>query len=128
MRVIPMKKPLIGAIFVVGLLAACASAILESYVGKSITEPMLDYGRPTAAFDLPNGTRAFQWKVNDSGVIPISNTSNSQIYGAGGWANVTTTTTEYTPYSQTCLYTLLAKPNGSDWTVVGFRKPSLVCE
>ena len=119
---------LLSVLALIGVMAGCASAVLESYVGKSITEAMLDYGQPTAAFDLPDGTRAFQWKVNDSGVIPISTTSNSQVYGAAGWTNVTTTSTNYTPYSQECLYTLLAKPQSRDWVVVGFRKPSLVCE
>ena len=111
-----------------GGLAACASQIMEGYVGKSITEPMLDYGRPTSVFDLPDGRRAFQWQITDSGYTPISTPSTSTIYGNGGWATVTTTDTNYVPYSQTCLYTLFGKPRGKDWIVVGFKKPGLMCE
>ncbi len=108
--------------------AGCASQVLESYVGKSVTEAMLDNGVPTAVFDLPDGTRAFQWKLDSSGVIPITSPTTTDFYGSGGWATATTTTTSYMPYSQTCNYTLLAKLSGEDWIVVGFRKPTLMCE
>ncbi len=113
---------------VIALLSACASQIMENYVGKSITEPMLDYGRPESVFDLPDGRRAFQWVMRSSGVLPMSTPSESTIYGTGGWASVTTTSTTYLPYSQTCAYTLIAKPVGNDWIVDGFRKPRLGCE
>ena len=110
------------------LLAGCASQILESYVGNSITEQMLDYGRPAAVFDLPDGRRAFQWSVTSSGSIPITNTSYSTVSGPVGWANVTTTSTSYQPFEQTCLYTLFGKPQGDDWIVTGFRQPTVWCE
>jgi hypothetical protein len=112
----------------IALLAGCASQILESYVGKSIYEPMLDYGQPASVIDLPNGQRAFQWKITQSGAIPIYTPTTSQIYGPGGWATVTTTTTSYSPYSSTCLYTLIGERREGDWVVVGFRKPTLMCE
>jgi hypothetical protein len=89
---------------------------------------MLDYGRPSAVFDLPDGTRAFQWTVTSSGTIPMTDTSTSNVYGYGGWASVTTTNTTYSPYSQTCLYTLIGKQNGKDWIVTSFRKPTFFCE
>ena len=108
--------------------AGCASEIMESYIGKSITEPMLDYGRPADVFDLGGGRRAFQWSVDSSGYMPISTPSYATIYGSGGWANVTTTSTSYMPYSQNCLYTLTATQRGNDWIVDGFRKPAMMCE
>ncbi|QYX58611.1 hypothetical protein K1T73_11010 [Roseovarius sp. SCSIO 43702] len=101
---------------------------MEGYVGKSITAPMLDYGKPTSVFDLPDGRRAFQWRIDESGYIPMSNPSTTSLYGANGWTSVTTTSTDYVPYSQSCLYTLFGKPKGKDWIVVGFKKPSWVCE
>jgi len=109
-------------------MAGCASSIMQSYVGKSVTEAMLDYGQPVSVFDLPNGTRAFQWKIDSSGVIAQPSTSTSQVYGSGGWASVSTTSTNYVPFEQSCLYTLLGQKNGQDWTIVGFRKPNLLCE
>lgn len=120
----------ITGLFLVGLisLAACASQIMEGYVGKSITEPMLDYGRPTTVFNLPDGRRAFQWSITSSGAIPVTNTTNANVYGTTGWANVTTTSTSYQPFEQTCLYTLFGEAQGDDWIVTGFRQPTVWCE
>ena len=120
-----MKKLFVLFAFV---LSGCASAILESYVGKSITEPMLDYGRPTNVFDLGPDRRAFQWQRDYSGVVPITTPTTSTIYGSGGWASVTTNTTTYSPYSQSCLYTLTATRSGDDWIVDGYREPTFMCE
>ena len=115
---------LVPIVFLLG----CAAEIMQGYVGKSITEPMLDYGRPSNVFDLPNGQRAFQWKVNTSGVVPMTTPTTSNFYGSGGWFSVTSTTTSYAPYSSSCLYTLLSQPKGDDWIVVGFREPTLMCQ
>lgn len=113
--------------FAVGL-TACASEVMKSYIGKSISEPMMDYGRPTNVYDLGNDRRAFQWIMNQSGAYPITSPSYGTIYGAGGWATVTTSSTTYVPYSKTCAYTITAKKSGDDWIVDGFRKPTLGCE
>lgn len=109
-------------------LIGCASQIMESYVGKSIVEPMLDYGRPVEVFDIGPNKRAYQWEITSSGVVPITTPTTATIYGSGGWANVTTTTTTYSPYSKTCRYTLLASRAGEEWIVDGFRKPKFGCE
>lgn len=101
---------------------------MQGYVGKSIQEPILDYGPPANIVDLSDGQRAFQWQIESSGVVPISSPSTSTIYGSGGFATVSTTTTNYLPYSNSCLYTLLARPSGDDFVVTGFRKPRLGCE
>ena len=122
-----MRKFLGSAVFALSV-AGCASQVMEGYVGKSIMEPMLDYGRPANVFDLGENRRAFQWSINDSSVMPITSPSTSTIYGSHGWANVSTTSTSYVPYSQTCLYTLTATRSGDDWIVDGFRKPTLMCE
>ncbi|WP_227270313.1 hypothetical protein [Roseobacter weihaiensis] len=123
-----MKMTRLGLIGFFFLLSGCASQVMQGYVGGSITEPMLDYGQPSGVFDLPDGARAFQWNITDSGVIPVSTPSTTNIYGSGGWATATTTSTTYQPYSQECVYTLLARPQGDDWIVTGFRKPRLACE
>ena len=119
-----LKKSVLLVVF---LLSACATQVMQGYVGKSITEPMLDYGRPTDVFELGQGRRAFQWEITSSGAIPITTPTTSTIYGSGGWANITTNSTSYSPYSQTCRYTLTAKASGEDWIVDGYREPTFMC-
>ena len=121
-------KRLFTCLVAVSVLASCASDIMGSYVGKSITEPMMDYGRPADVFDLGGGRRAFQWSINSSGFMPITTPSYGTIYGSNGWASVTTNSTSYMPYSQNCLYTLTASQKGNDWIVDGYRKPTMMCE
>ncbi len=101
---------------------------MEGYVGKSVSEPMLDYGRPAEVYDLPNGQRAFQWEMQSSGVMPVNSYGSANVYGSGGWATATTTQTNYVPYSQSCRYTLIGERDGNDWIIVSFRKPTLGCE
>lgn len=116
------------AIAAVMLLGACASQILESYVGKSVTEPILDYGPPSSVVELPDGRRAFQWARTNSGVIPVTTPTTATVYGSGGYATAYATTTDYIPYSNDCVYTLIAVRSGADWVVESFRKPTLSCE
>lgn len=118
----------VSAFLAAVLLTGCASQILDSYVGKSITEPILDYGPPTSVIDLSDGRRAFQWARTNSGVIPISTPTTTTIYGSGGYATAYGTSTTYVPYSNDCVYTLTATRSGNDWIVDGFRPPSLACE
>ncbi|MDF2143091.1 hypothetical protein [Paenirhodobacter sp. CAU 1674] len=120
-----MRTVLVAMIFA---LSGCASQILESYVGKSVNEPILDYGPPTHVLELDNHTRAYQWKVDASGAMPIYTPTSATAYGPSGVTTVTGSTTTWVPYSNTCIYTLLAQPNGKDWVVTGYRKPSLDCE
>lgn len=109
-------------------LSGCASQILEGYVGKSISEPMMDMGRPENVIELSENRRAYQWRETNSDVIPITTPSTATIAGPGGWTSVTTTHTGYIPYTTDCLYTVTATKAGNDWIVDGFRKPSLECE
>ena len=108
-------------------LSACASQVMEGYVGQSITEPMLDYGQPAAIFDLPDGRRAFQWSISSWGSVPIVSTDTTS-NGVHDWADVTRTRTISIPVEETCLYTLYGVPRGNDWIVTGYRQPSLECE
>lgn len=119
-----------GLALLLGLVAVggCASQIMERYVGKSITEPILDYGPPANVINLQGDRRAFQWQIASSGVVPMTTPSTSTIYGSGGYASVTTQSTSYIPYSSECLYTLTATRSGDDFIVDGFRKPRLGCE
>jgi hypothetical protein len=103
--------------------SGCASEIMQGYVGKDITEAVLDHGAPTNVVNLPDGRTAFQWSKTSSYTAPI--TTNIQAYG--NYA----TATSYggnTSYSE-CPYTLFAKPNSKkSYTIIGFKKPPIVCE
>ncbi len=123
----PMKKILPALLFIVALIAGCATTIMEGYVGKPITEVVLDYGPPVNFLDIEQGRRAFQWRIDSSGYIPMTTPSNGSIYGAGGYASYTSTTTTYVPYEQSCLYTMTATWSGETWVVDGFRQPRLGC-
>tara|TARA_E500000318_G_C3374698_1_gene139842 strand:- start:94 stop:408 length:315 start_codon:yes stop_codon:yes gene_type:complete len=94
------------------LLASCTSQIMASYIGKSIQEPILDYGPPINVIELDDSRRAYQWRVVDSGYVPVS----------GG------ATTTYIPYSDSCVHTLTATKSGDDYIVDGHRKTSFFCE
>lgn len=123
-----MKSRLGSLVLIFSFLAGCASQIMEGYVGKSISEPMLDYGPPTSVIDLPDGTRGYQWSISSTGVTPIATPTTTTVYGSGGYAVATGSETTYLPWDQTCLYTLLAAQSGNDWVVTGYRQPSLMCE
>ena len=113
------------AFFVV--LASCASQIMEGFVGKDVTEVALQYGPPLAAFDMPDGRKAFQWRMDSAYTMPSTTTytgvasgnlitGTAQTYGGGVQTNA-------------CFYTLFAEPNkNNSYTVVGFQKPRLDCE
>ncbi|PTW46049.1 hypothetical protein [Rhodovulum kholense] len=110
------------------VLSGCASQVLNSYVGKPVTEAMLDYGAPSNVIDLEDGRRAYQWTIHDTGTVAVPTTSTATVYGAGGTATAFGQSTSYVPYSETCVYTLTASQQGKAWIVDGFRKPRLACE
>lgn len=109
------------------LVSACASQIMEGYVGRDITDAILDYGPPAYAMDMPDGTKAFQWKMTSSGVTPAYTTLNTNYYGNSAFT--TATTSGGIPYTSTCVYTLFGTKNAnSSYTITGFKKPNLMCE
>jgi len=123
-----MMKQAIITFIVAICLSGCASQILQSYVGKSVTEPILDYGPPASVVELAENRRAFQWQIDSSGIVPISTPTTASVYGPGGLTTVTSSSTSYLPYSQSCLYTLLATRSEDDWIVDSFREPTFGCE
>lgn len=108
-------------------LAGCASGILQSYVGKDVTEVAMDYGPPAGVMDLPDGRRAFMWNRTQTMVTP--GTTNYSGVQSGGWVTGTATTYGGGVSSWECTYTLIGQknPRGS-YTVVDYRKPKLECE
>ena len=60
------------ALFALLSLSACASQIMQGYVGKPIQSAMVDYGPPVNAFDMGDGRRAFQWVMNQTYIMPTN--------------------------------------------------------
>ena len=114
-------------IAVLAMVAGCATDIMQGYVGKPIVEAELDYGRPSNIIELEDGRRAYQWNVDAGGIMPMTNYNSGTVYGGGGFANYSGTSTTYVPYENNCIYTLFATKQGSTWVVTGFREPSLSC-
>jgi len=100
---------------------------MEGYVGKPITEPILDYGPPSNVVELGPKRRAFQWKIDSSGVAPLTTPSSATIYTPTGSAWITSQSTTYVPYSKQCLYTLTATETDGVYVVDGFRQPKFSC-
>ncbi|WP_324751576.1 hypothetical protein [Roseovarius sp. Pro17] len=113
------------------ILAGCATTSeMEGYVGRSISEAMLDYGPPDDVFLLTDGRRAYQWEIRKDSFRPAPQpTIGVGIgIGRGRWGGgITTVNTSYVPYSKTCRYTLISDKRGNDWVVSGYRKPTPGC-
>lgn len=96
---------------------------MEGFVGKDISEVYVQYGPPMNRFEMPDGRHAFQWHIQEEFFMPSTTTINTyggmataQTYGGG-------------IYSNSCYYTLYAKPNSAkSFTVVGFEQPRIDCE
>lgn len=111
------------------VMTACASTEMKGYVGSSISEAFISYGKPEAVFDLPDGRRAFQFRWGGgSGVVP----SRTNTYISGNDAvgyNVTTVGTPAMAFaSEGCLITFIASRRGNDYIVDEYRVPKrIVC-
>jgi len=100
---------------------------MESYVGKDVTEVVVQYGPPSNVFEMPDGRVAFQWSITTPIIMPTTTTVNA--YGGYGYATGYSTTTGGYVGDQNCVYTLFAQPNSQNsFTVVGFQPPNLMCE
>jgi hypothetical protein len=115
------------------VLQGCASTIMQSYVQQDLRTVMLDYGPPENAFDMPDGTRAFQWimgKSRGTAASAFSTTNASVGSGAGSWVTSNTTITGGRAIESKCIYTLFARWEESTkgWAVVSFHKPPFMCE
>ncbi len=114
------------------MLAGCASNVMKGYMGKPLQEAMIDYGSPTNAFDMPDGSRAFQWVMTSTYVTPTRIANSGAVYPNGynaTWGQQTTITGGQ-PVTNECAYTMFAKWDDltSTWVFTGFRKPKVMCE
>lgn len=120
-------------VFVGFLVAGCASMIMKGYVGQPLLSVMEDYGAPSSAYDTGRDQeRAFIWVMGSTYVSPQVSRTNvgvigNQLYG-------TTVTAPAVVSTSRCSYVIYAKRTRTDiegpaaWTVVDFKRPSLMCE
>lgn len=109
------------------VLAGCASKEMETFVDRDITAVMARHGQPHTEFYLPDGRRAFQWKIVETDYTPNSieweeeqtgSGQRGEVHQSGGYAS-----------TSTCYYTFYAQQDSANsWRVVGFEKPRLECE
>ena len=121
-----------AAIWLSTILTGCASQIMSGYLGEPVQMAMLDYGPPLNAFDLPDGTRAFQWVLTHTYVTPTTISQSGNVRATAGNANWISKTkiSGGQPISTTCAYTMLARwdEDRTAWIFYDFRKPRFGCE
>ena len=101
------------------LVGGClASTHANQYIGKSISEMMIEEGPPVNVFSMPDGRRAFQWRWG-GGTYFIPGTSSSNVNVVGNTAYVTTNTTPGSIISSAgCVLTYIARKNASGHWIV----------
>ena len=120
------------AVFLVVALAGCASAIMERYVGRLMSDAVMDYGMPTTAFDTDPGKRAFVWTRSTTMLFGGNTTTTATRVGNNIFASSYTAPTVASDYS--CQYVAFAERIRTDidgpaaWRITGFKKPRLMCE
>lgn len=121
-------------IFLLGILGACASTHMKQYVGLDIRYVILDSGPPIYAFDMPDDTRAFQFRWGGGTfVVPQSTTTTGNVTSVGNSAwfqQQSITTGGGVVTSEGCVITYFSRWNEEKrgWIVESFRVPKqLVC-
>ena len=121
------KKQIIAGLIAGLALTGCASQILNGFVGRDVGTVIARYGPYESSFDLPDGRRAFQWKIVESGIVPTETTAQDVETRRGTTQTVRTTGGYWK--EETCFYTVYAVPSeAGGWTIVGYEKPSFDCE
>lgn len=99
---------LITLVLAAALLAACASTEMRAYIGRPISDVLLDYGPPEQVIDLPDGRKAYQFRWG-GGAYVVPGQSHATAITTG---NVTTVTHTGAPsvvgYSEGCLISFIA--------------------
>jgi len=117
-----------AAILIAGVtLSGCASHIMNGFVGRDIGAVIARYGPYESSFEMADGRRAFQWRIEEASMVPTE-TISEDVETRDGTRQTVRTTGGYWQ-ENTCFYTMYAVPSqGDGWTIVGFEKPSLDCE
>jgi hypothetical protein len=79
-------------------LAGCATGVMQSLVGKTLSEVQAKYGPPVNVIDGGVKGRGFQWQLG------------------------------YSPTGSKCYYTLYGQPQGKDYLITSFEEPRGLCE
>ena len=110
-------------------LFGCAAEVMNGFVGKDVSQAVAQYGPPINAYDLPDGRRAFQWRIDKAMVMPTTTTFNGYgtNYGYGTAVSGSAMTTGGYMGNKACFYTLYTKGSGNRWTVVGYEPPRPGC-
>lgn len=113
-------------------LTACASQIMQGYVGQPVQQVMVKYGTPISAFDMGDGRRAFQWRIGHSYTPPTTVTNSGTAYPIGNsvWWTQSTQISGGQPITGSCIYTLYGRWSASAnaWLIDSYEKPPLMCE
>lgn len=128
-----MQRLLIaGLVSIVLLVGGCASSIMQGYVGKSLQEAMIDYGPPANAFDMPDGSRAFQWVMSSTYVTPTTITNSGTVTPGGNQAlwSQRTQISGGQAITSACAYTMIARWDDAQnaWIFTEYRRPRMMCE
>lgn len=111
-------------------LTGCASSIMKGFVGQPLQSVMIKYGAPANAFDMPDGTRAFQWIMSSTYVTPTyaTNSGYATPMGNSVYWQQNTQIHGGQPITNTCAYTMFGRWNGTAWVMTGYSKPNLMCQ
>jgi hypothetical protein len=110
----------------------CASSIMNGFVGRPLQSAMVRYGPPTNAFDMPDGTRAFQWVLTNNYSPPVQSYNSGSAYTVGNrvhWYQ-NTSTIGGQPINSECAYTMYGSwdEQQNSWVMSGFEEPSFLCQ
>lgn len=127
--------------FLVGLaalaLSGCATSVMEGFIGQPVQAAVARYGPPEVVFDMPDGRRAFQWRMESQSVMPTHTygTATTNLYAppgafASARTNYNQTTTGGQVVNQVCRYTMYSRWDAAAnaWVFESFEKPSLFCQ
>lgn len=117
------------AIVAASMAASCVSTEMQTFVGKPVEESMFAYGEPVNVMELPDGRRAYQYRMGGGVVaLPSRTTATAQTFG-----NTTTVQSTSTPAAiyeaAGCLITFIARDQGGGrYVIEEYRVPrQLVC-
>lgn len=127
-----MVRKALVTVLILLLLSGCMSTELKRYIGMPIQEAAINYGTPTTMFDMPDGSRVFQWMKTTTYTMPtsITTTGSAVPFGGSVWYAQNAQISGGQQIQSQCAYTLIA--NWSDttkaWMVTSYRLPrQLVC-
>jgi len=119
-----MKRALLALLTLTG----CVSTDMKGMMGQPVQELVLKYGPPDQVVDMPDGSRAYQFRQGGGSVIlPGASQTTFQSYGATATAS-TTSTPALALDAPGCRLTFIARQDAAGWFVRDIRIPKgLVC-